>query len=97
MEVDVIDRLPRVGSGIKDKSVALFINPRPLGDLFGNVDHVANNRLIHLRHLGGTRDVFFGHNEDVRLRFGRDVVKRRDPLVFVPKRRPLLASGDGAK
>ena len=82
MDVEMVDGLTAVRAGVDDQAVAVG-EVFGAGDFAGYLQEMAEDGFILWGRVGVAGDVIAGDDEDVRWRFGIDVVESEGSVVFV--------------
>jgi len=77
------DSLPPVRTGVDDHTVAALVHTILHGELPANDEHVPDQSRIFLGQFVNGGNVFVGHDQDVRRRYGMDVAKGGHLIIAI--------------
>ena len=97
VDVEVIDRLPPVGTGVDDQAVARCGEALLFGDLAGFEQQVAEQGAVLGSGVLHAGDDFLGDDEDVRRGLGLDVAESQTIVVLIDDVGGNFAADDFAK
>lgn len=97
VNMDVINRLTAMWTGVGDQAVAARGNTHLFGQLMGDCEQVADGGFILNLEIVNGFDVLFGYDKQVDRRDGIDVMESHGSLVFENDAGRGLVFNDGAK
>ena len=97
MKMDMKDRLPGIPSVVDDQAIPTLVQSPTFSNVSGDKEKMSNKIAVPFTHALYVRDMFIGHDQDVRRRLRIDVFKCNRHLVVVHELRRDLAINDLAK
>ena len=95
--MDVVDGLARARIHVEHGAVALLMDIRLRRQFLGNLEHLADKRVIVRRYIVQRRNVFLGNNQEVHWRLRPKVFDCHHEVILMHKIRRSIASDDSAK
>lgn len=83
VKVNVKNRLPGISSIVDDQTISSLIKPPRFGKISGDEEQVSDKPSVPFIHALYVRDMFIGHDQEVRRRLWIDVFECNDHLVAI--------------
>src|SRR6266446_2324004 len=97
VQMKVIYRLARARVHVEHRAISLLVDIGLHCKFLGNLEHLADERIIFRYHIIQSRDVLLGHDQKMNWRLRPQILKCHDEVVFMHKVRGCLAFDDSAK
>lgn len=97
VNMEVINRLSAIRTGVGDKAVAAAGNSHLFGQLVGDYEQVADGGFIFTLKVVNRFDVLFGNDQQVDWRDGINVMESHGSLVFKNNTSRGFVFNDGAE
>ena len=91
------DRLTGIPPVVDDQTITALDKPLPFGNVSGDKEQVSDKIAVTFAHALNVRDMFIGHDQNVRRSLRVDIFEGNCHLVAVHELRRYLAINDLAK